>query len=135
MIKLLKTYAEQIKSLLNLNVSTYLKKTREEFTTQLIKGHARTSGIQFMPGFSDYFNLQNPNPMDSKEIEPYVDFAHEPNPIIQLKTVINILYHFEVVFRELEEHKDFNLSTFDILLDSYTIWEKKPLIELTMQAN
>lgn len=81
-LRLLDTFKEN-------QISTLLRSNREFITTQL-------KGPYFSSYARDYF-------ADTQASgEPYVDFADEPRRIVQIKQLINALYHAEMAFIDLE---------------------------------
>ncbi|QRN02724.1 hypothetical protein GH742_01895 [Legionella sp. MW5194] len=81
-LRLLDTFKEN-------QISTLLRSNREFITTQL-------KGPYFSSHARDYFaDIQASG-------EPYVDFADEPRRIVQLKQLMNALYHAEMAFIDLE---------------------------------
>lgn len=87
------------KSVLNKNISITLRSYRIDFISKLQRGKF-TENLICMDGLSDYFSLLN-----SDDRGPYVDFEDQPDLVVQIKHVMNALYHFELVFVEIEKHK------------------------------
>jgi hypothetical protein len=119
MFEVLFSILDQTTTVLNQDISGIIKKTREQIITKMLKGYLlneqfTVSGyvisekLKLMDGFSNYFLQACPDPYNSGEAEPYVNFEHEPDVIVQIKKFINLLYHVEIVVAEAEKHKNFN---------------------------
>lgn len=110
-------YFGQAKILLNLNISKLLAECRHQIVSNVQRGQFNEL-LKFMPEVKSYFDK-----MESKG-EPFCDFSHEPHLIIQIKTIINVLYQLEMIFSELEMHKDCEWSYEEILKSGYTLWQR-----------
>nr|HAT8714562.1 hypothetical protein [Legionella jordanis] len=71
------------------NIAQFLKDLRDKFISSL-------SHPYFSPKAKIFFNRVN------KEGEPFTDFAEEPKQIVQIKQVINALYHAQLAFEDLQ---------------------------------
>lgn len=109
-------YMAQTKFVLNQDVSKILRTYREDFIARMQRGRF-TEKLICMEGVSDYFTSMNRD-----DRGPYVDFECEPDLIVQIKQVINALYHFEQVFIDIEKHKD-NLSFLRAFSQGIEVWK------------
>ena len=92
-------------SVLDKDIHVILKSIREEILKKVQAGQI-TKDLPLVDGFADYFQHINPDPLNTGDIEPYSGFETEPATVIQIKTIINALYHFENVFKELTPYKE-----------------------------
>lgn len=109
-------YMAQTKFVLNQDVSKILHNYREDFIVRMQRGQF-TEKLICMEGVRDYFSAVNKD-----DRGPYIDFEAEPDLIVQIKQVINALYHFEQVFIDIEKHKD-NLSFLRAFSQGIEVWK------------